>query len=87
MKERFIQNYVDKITKEDIRAFANKNGIMLSDNEIAILYPILKKEWKAFLYSDPTPILNDLKTKLSSTTYEKGIELYLVMKEKYQSLL
>lgn len=87
MKEQFIQKYVEKITKEDIRMFATSNSVSLCDEEIDILYMELKKNWKVFLYGNPTPIFSELKTKVSPTTYEKGVELFYTMKQKYQSFL
>ena len=87
MKEQILQKYVEKITKDDIKKFANSNSISLCDDEINILYEELKKNWKVFLYGNPTPIFNELKTKLSPTTYEKGIELFYIFKQKYQSFL
>ena len=68
MKERFIQNYVDKITKDDIALFARSKGIVLETKELDILYDTLKKEWKKMLYENPTPVFKDLKTKLNETT-------------------
>lgn len=87
MKEQFIKNYVDKITKCDIEKFANANNIRLVSEEIDILYDNLKKNWKVFLYGNPTPIFNELKTRLAPTTFEKGVELFYAMKQKYQSFL
>ena len=38
-------------------------------------------------FQNPTPIFKELKTKLNSDTYEKGVELFFSMKQKYQSFL
>lgn len=87
MKEQLLQKYVEKITKEDIVHFSISNNISLCDEEVDILYETLKKNWKVFLYGNPTPIFSELKTKLAPTTYEKGVELFYTMKQKYQSFL
>lgn len=87
MKERFIASYVDRLTKEDILSFASANKISLSDEELEVLYDALKKNWKVILYGNPTPIFNELKSHLSVTTFEQGIELFYTMKQKYQSFL
>lgn len=87
MKEQFISNYIKKITKQDIILFAKKNSVTLVENEVNILYEQLQKNWKVFLYGNPTPIFNELKTKLNNDTYEKGIKLFYEMKQKYQSFL
>lgn len=87
VKEQIIQSYVNKITKTDIGKFATSNDIPLTEEEIDILYATLKKNWKVFLYGNPTPIFSELKTQLAPTTFEKGIELFYAMKQKYQSFL
>lgn len=87
MKELWIQNYIDKITKEDIIWFAKNNNIILQNNEVNILYQTLKKDWKVFLYGDPSSIWKELELKLSAENFEKGMNLFRVMKQKYQSFL
>lgn len=87
MKEQFIQSYVAKITPKDIDSFAKANDIPLTNEETDILYATLKKNWRVFLYGNPTPIFSELKTKLAPTTFEKGVELFYAMKQKYQSFL
>lgn len=87
MKEQFIKSYIEKITKTDIENFAASNDITLTMEETEILYAHLKKNWKVFLYGNPTPIFDELKTKLAPTTFEKGVELFYAMKQKYQSFL
>lgn len=87
MFEKMIENYINKITKNDILNYASLKQITLSNEEVELLYDTIKKKWRVLLYENPTPIFNDLKTKLNSTTYEKGIELYYQMKQKYQSFL
>ena len=80
MYEIFIQNYIRKLTKEDIINFCNKENIELTDEELDIAYIYIKKYWKEFLKKDPSNIFNDLKNKIRPTTYNKMIELY----EKYK---
>lgn len=87
MKEQIIGSYISKITKQDIISFALSNEISLEQQEVDILYETMKKNWKIFLYGNPTPILSELKNVLHPDTYEKGIELFFKMKQKYQSFL
>ena len=48
MKEQILQKYVEKITKDYIKKFANSNSISLCDDEINILYEELKKKLESF---------------------------------------
>ena len=82
INDYLLQVYIDKIEKEDINNFAKKQGIILEENELDIVYTYLKKHWRTFYYGNPKEILNELKTKLSETTYNKIEQLYKQLKEK-----
>ncbi len=81
--KKLIQNYIHKITENDIEMFAFKNNIKLCKKEVSILYYYVKNEYETLLYGDSTCIFHDLKEKLSSENYEKVISLFKMYKEKY----
>lgn len=81
--KKLIQNYIHKITENDIEMFAVKNNIKLSKNEISTIYFYVKNEYETLLYHDSSSIFNDLKTKLSTKNYEKVVTLFKEYKEKY----
>lgn len=87
MKDTIIKKYINQLTIEDIIEFSKKNNISLTKIEATHILYHIKKDWKTVLYSNPKPIFNELKTKINPTTYQKGIELYNIYKEKYQSYL
>jgi len=80
MYEILIKNYIKKLTKEDILDFCYKENIHLNNKELDLAYIYIKKYWKEFLKKDPSNIFNELKNKLSDSTYKKMIEIY----EKYK---
>jgi len=82
INDYLLQVYIDKIEKEDINNFAKKQGIILEENELDTVYTYLKQHWRTFYYGNPKEILNELKTKLSETTYNKIEQLYKQLKEK-----
>lgn len=86
MYELLIQNYIRKLTKEDILNFCNKENISLTTEELDIFYINIKKYWKEILKKDPTKIFSELKNKIRPTTYDKMITLYEKYKE-YKKLL
>ena len=83
MKERLISEYVNRMTLEDVNNFALKNGINLKDNEIKLIYDYIKNNWHTIVFGNPRGILDDLKEKLDSTSYQKVESLYIYFKNRY----
>ena len=83
MKERLISEYVNRMTLEDVNNFALKNGINLKDNEIKLIYDHIKSNWHTIVFGNPRGILDDLKEKLDSTSYQKVESLYIYFKNRY----
>lgn len=87
MVNRLIEQYVNRMTKDDILRFATKNGIELNDKELKIIYNHIKKEWKTIVYGNPREILDDIKMNFDDITYNKIENLYINFKEKYKGYL
>ena len=87
MINRLIEQYVNRMTKDDILRFATKNGIELNDKELKIIYNHIKKDWKTIVYGNPREILDDIKMNFDDITYNKIENLYINFKEKYKSYL
>ena len=83
MKERLISEYVNRMTLEDVNNFALKNGINLKDTEVKIIYDHIKNNWRTIVFGNPRGILDDLKEKLDSTSYQKIESLYIYFKNRY----
>lgn len=87
MINRLIEQYVSRMTKNDIMVFATKNGIELDDEEVKIIYNHIKKDYKTIIYGNPREILDDIKQKFDTMTYNKIENLYINFKEKYKDYL
>lgn len=77
-----INEYVKRLTKDDIVGFAKSQGIILEVNEVNTIYDYIKKYYKTFIYGNPRPILDDLKQKVKPMTYQKIETLYTQFKDK-----
>lgn len=82
MYDKFIKNYVDKMTLNDIFSFAEKENFKISKNDAEIVLSYIKKYWLTVYKGDPTNIFFELKLKLEESTYKKIIELYNKYKNK-----
>ena len=87
MKELWIENYIRKLTVEDVIKFASANQIFLSKEEADFIYFNIKENWRTLLFGDPTLLFYFLKENLNGDTYTKMISLYQFYKQKYQSFL
>ena len=74
--------YIDKLTKQDIINYINKNKLSVTNNEIDLIYNSVKQDYIIIL-NNPINYLNNIKDKLSISTYNKLLELYT----KYYHLL
>lgn len=83
MKEKLINEYVNRMTLEDVNNFALKNGIILKDKEVKVIYDHIKNNWRTIVFGNPRGILDDLKEKLDSTSYQKIESLYIYFKNRY----
>ena len=82
MYELLIKEYINKLTEEDIKKYAEGYQINLSDDEAKILFLYAKNYWKDFLYNEPKELLSELKEKLQPSNYEKLYQLYKDTKSK-----
>lgn len=76
MNDFILKSYIDKLSINHIKEYAQKNNISLINNEDEIIYDYIKKYYREFYYGNPKNLFDELKTKLSCTTYKKIEELY-----------
>lgn len=86
MIERFIEKSVDKLTKQDIIDFANKNNVYLTKEQADYIYAYIKQNWKEALY-EPENKLIDRLSFLDVSTKEKALELLRFYRKKYKNFL
>ena len=75
MNKTVILNYISKINKTDIINYAQKQGIIINDNDVDIIYYYIKNKYNDFL-NNPQDILNEIQDKISNNIYLKLLELY-----------
>lgn len=85
MKERLINEYVNRMTIDDVNKFALQNGINLKDNELQLIYNYIKNDWRTIVFGNPRGILDDLKNKLDPNSYSKIESLYIFFKNRYSN--
>ena len=87
MVEKLIIQYINRMNLSDIDSFARKNGIVLNQDELELIFYHIKNNWRTIVYGNPKPILEDLKSKVDGLTYQKIENLYIEFKNKYSSYL
>ena len=87
MKEKLIKNYINKLQLNDIKEFTINNNIYLNNDEIIIIYDVLKNNYKDLLNGNYNNSFRILKKNLIEKNYEQIKKLFFKYKEKYQHLL
>ena len=77
-----IEEYVNRLTRNDIERFALKQGIVLDNDELNIVYNYIKKNYKTIIYRNPKDILLEIKKIVKPLTYNKIENLYIKFKDK-----
>ena len=77
MKELLIKSYIKSLTKDDIKMYAKKNDIILSNTELEYIFFNIKNNYEKIL-SNPELYLKKFKTDLNTSTYQKIYELYTI---------
>lgn len=86
MKERLINEYVNRMTIDDVNKFALQNGIVLKEDELKLIFTYIKTDWRTIVFGNPRAILDDLKNKLDCVSYSKIENLYFFFKNRYSNI-
>lgn len=81
MHKLIILKYMEKLTKDDIRKYAQSQDTTLDDNELDLIYNYIKKYPKRIL-NEPLDAIDEIKDDLSNDVYQKLLELYQKYKDK-----
>lgn len=73
--------YIDKLSKEDVENYINKNYDNVSNNDINVIYKYIKTRW-IDIYNNDNNIWNDLKKEVNINTYNEAVKLF----KKYEHL-
>ena len=83
MYEIIIKDYINKLTEDDIINYGKRKNINISHDDAKILYLYAKNYWKTFYKGNPNDIIEELKEKIDSDTFNKLYKIYINLKAKY----
>lgn len=85
MSEYLIKEYIKKLEIDDIKKFAKKKNISITDTDATILYTYAKNHYQEILDGNDKLVIKELRNKLNSNTFKEAYKLYLEYKIKYLS--
>ena len=75
MNRLFITEYIKKLTKEDILRYGIKQDIVLTKDELDIIYNYIKNKYQD-IFDNPIKVINEIKGNVRDNVYNKILELY-----------
>ena len=85
MQEYLIKEYIKKLTVKDIKNYAKKKNIDISDSDALILFTYIKNHYEEAFSGNDLHLIKELKEKLSPNVFKESYKLYLEYKIKYLS--
>ena len=76
MNKLIIINYIKKLTKNDIFNYCKNANIPITDEEVDVIYYYIKNRYNDFFSGHEQELLEEIKYKVKSATYNKILELY-----------
>jgi len=71
-----LEQFINRLNKEEINNFALKEGVTLEDYELDIIYNHIKKDYKTVIFGNARSILDKVKQEVKPLTYNKIENLY-----------
>lgn len=82
MNKLIIINYIKKLTKNDIMNYCRKYSIPLTEEELDVIYYYIKNRYVDFFEGHELELLEEIKYKVKSATYNKILELYNMYRDR-----
>ena len=76
MKKNLIISYINKITKQDIINYLNKENIEYTNDELDLIYNAIKNDYEVILSNDFDKYITNYKFNLNEKLYNKILEKY-----------
>ena len=83
MYNKIIENYISKLTKDEVILYAFKNDIILNPNEADYLFNIIKNKYQILLSNNYEIIFKEANNYISENNLKKLYNLFLNYREKY----
>ena len=87
MYNKIIENYISKLTKDEIILYAFKNDIILNPNEADYLFNIIKNKYQILLSDNYEIIFKEANNYISKNNLKKLYNLFLDYRAKYKNLI
>ena len=81
MKKELLKTYINKLTKQDIINYINKENVEATPEEIDIIYDTIKNEYEVILETNFMNYFSNYKFILNEKLYNKIIEKYNIYKK------
>ena len=82
-----VKRYMDNLTIDQVRNFAIKNNVELSEEELTFTYDFVKKNWELIFRNPNLLNLERYKDRFSEVNYQKIQKLIQFYYQKYGYLL
>lgn len=83
MYEKLIENYIQTLTESDIKNYIEKEGEMVTNQEVTTIYHFINKYYKQLLTDDGLATLQQIKPYLSIPLYSAIEKKYISTKNKF----
>ena len=83
MYKELIKKYAKNLTPNQVKEYALKEGTEVSDNEANLFINIINTRLDDMLNGHALEVLNEYKSELSPSSYNKLLELY----DKYKKFI
>ena len=87
MYNKIIENYISKLTKDEVILYAFKNDIILNPNEANYLFNIIKNKYQILLSDNYEIIFKEANNYISKNNLKKLYNLFLDYRAKYKNLI
>ena len=82
MNKFLIERYINKLTKQDIITYINNQNIKIPLKDIDTIHYYIKNKYKSFLNGQDKELLEEIKYKVSPSTYKEIEKIYDMYKNK-----
>ena len=82
-----VKRYMDNLTIDQVRDFAIKNNVELSEEELTFTYDFVKKNWELIFRNPNLLNLERYKSNYSEENYEKINKVWQEYFQRFSSFL
>ena len=84
---KILENYLKRLSKDDILSFATKNNIILNNKELDYIFNTIKNDYKILLSNNYDVVFQNANNYIREDNLKKIYNLFLDYRNKYQNYL